>query len=213
MSSDQVRTGLINYLLLQGDRLDVTQNELNAYVWSLPRQRSRRSYGLSFHVEWVELFRLEPGHVLTLGITANGHRTLQLHDPVSEYPVTVLVGRSTGLTNAIHDLKLRAIMLKRPTQSRVDGSTSTPAGWEDYPHLVSFLTDTQYSDGSPRQRGTIGLSYDNGWKLIVRDTENSRVAFYGGDSIDEVWASLSIHLGDDTLDWRPDKFAKKGKAK
>lgn len=202
-----------DFLLSDDDEQRWNTLHLIREIQALPRKITRRSYGPHCHLEWVELFAIDGVARLTMGVNSMGVRTLQLWQTDSEHVATVPLPAAAVISDAVKLLKVRAAMLKKPMSKSPAGQPSEDVGWTDLPGLVSFLVDTAYEDGSERARGAITLSYDNGWKVIVRDNDNQRVAFFGGDSIEEMFAALSGHLEADTLDWRPDKFAKRGSKK
>lgn len=81
-----------------------------------------------------------------------------------------------------------------------------------FSNLVEFLSASTWTDGSPREPGTllVGL-VGTAWRLKVRDPNGQRYAFYVAPSFEEALQGLDVGLASDDLDWRPEKPFQKGK--
>lgn len=79
----------------------------------------------------------------------------------------------------------------------------------NHPTLISFLIDAKYDDGSPRQTGTLTISFDLGtFRGRLNDREAGEIAFVSSDGLAGLLEAAEVGLRDDRLDWRRDQWAK-----
>jgi len=102
-------------------------------------------------------------------------------------------------------------------QKRSPGANGVPGGDGDpfdaigsnHPTLVSFLIDPRYEDGSPRQTGTLTVSFDLGtFRGRLNDRDAGEIAFVSADGLVGLLMACEVGLRDSRLDWRPDQWGK-----
>jgi hypothetical protein len=95
--------------------------------------------------------------------------------------------------------------------SRVDNSNGRLAGpaaldesWDAaFPALYEYLIATTWPDGKPREVSTLLVLAEQGkWKGMLNDRANSRVAWFSGDSVETLLATIDRGLRDGGADWR-----------
>lgn len=95
--------------------------------------------------------------------------------------------------------------MKRPSAA-ADGTGKAPehgSTLSSLPSLYSYLTDSKWEDGSPRELATLMIfAQDGRWKVCLSDKATGRVCFLSGTTIEEALLSLDEGLGTDEVDWR-----------
>jgi hypothetical protein len=75
---------------------------------------------------------------------------------------------------------------------------------ERLPALASFLTDTVWEDGSPRQVGSMLVVAEDGlWKAWLNDRGNGVTAWVSALTWGELFVQVETGLEADSLGWRP----------
>lgn len=83
-----------------------------------------------------------------------------------------------------------------------------------YPVTAAFLTFSGDAKGPKRETATLNVSYGpNGFTVMLKDRELSRIAFGNGESLTAAWTALEASLTDGTVVWREDGFAKRPRGK
>lgn len=73
----------------------------------------------------------------------------------------------------------------------------------EYPVLYSYLTDTKWEDGNPRETTTVLLCVDAGvLKAWVNDRALARSAWVSADSLQGLFRTLEAKLATNQLEWR-----------
>jgi len=99
--------------------------------------------------------------------------------------------------------------MKRP----VNGTTTNPGVNEDdpqffdwYPHLHERLSETRWEDGKSRKTDTLMLFREHSmWKILIHDREARTKAWVSGSTWEGVLKALERGLGEETLEWTPEK--------
>jgi hypothetical protein len=105
---------------------------------------------------------------------------------------------------------------RRPVAGSPDGAAAYDGLEGDrgrYPHLVGFLVDAEYSDGSPRNAtGTITLSCDaGGLRVRLCDRDAGEVGFKTLESVVSFLKAVEGWLKEDQVEWRVDTYRTKKK--
>jgi hypothetical protein len=75
-----------------------------------------------------------------------------------------------------------------------------------YPHLTSFLVTLSYSDGSPRQGGTLTTFFQDGvLKACLKDRDSGCIAFRSARTWEELLSGLDETVADPDSEWRADR--------
>lgn len=96
----------------------------------------------------------------------------------------------------------------RVTVSTDDRSRTVVALADDafaqaYPTLSSFLTETEWEDGSTREAASVTLFIDDGlFKLALNDRDGERTAYVAKSMFKACWEALEKGLVGGSLDWR-----------
>jgi len=113
---------------------------------------------------------------------------------------------------------LMAMKHIRPSSPNADKEAAGPIVPIDatfslrYPALWEFLVEMEWSEGVPRETGTLLVFAEDGVvKACLSDRDGDRRAFYGSDSFQGLLEGLNKGLLADTLDWRKNKFPQKKK--
>ncbi len=81
-----------------------------------------------------------------------------------------------------------------------------------HPTITSYLTDTQYDDGSPRQPGSLSVRIEEGEvRLALNDVDNGRSMYTAASSLSEALKLMEGHLKATGGTWRAWKGKGKGK--
>lgn len=110
-------------------------------------------------------------------------------------------------------------MALRKITAAAAGPSAAGPGLEDrgqWPHLVEYLTETRYPDGSPREPSSLIIVADGtGWRGCVSDKDNSRTLWKSATTVEALLLTLEEALAsDDPSVWRQSAAAKwKGKKK
>lgn len=95
--------------------------------------------------------------------------------------------------------------MKRPGAS-VNGTGQAPppgSTLSSLESLYSYLTESKWEDGEPRELSTLMLFVQDGrWKACLNDRACKRVCFVSGATIEEALLSLDEDLRHDEADWR-----------
>jgi hypothetical protein len=96
---------------------------------------------------------------------------------------------------------------KSVTHGAIRASQVTdPEFQRDFPSLHEFLTEVAWSDGKPRQTGTLMVMAEAGWwKVWLHDRDGKVGGFVAGASWDEVLLTAEGQLSTGTVQWRADK--------
>lgn len=84
----------------------------------------------------------------------------------------------------------------------------------DYPTVWSYLTESKWDDGKPRERATILIVCDGGVaKLWLGDNANKRTCWTTGESLEQAFTLLEDSLAHNSASWRPmeDKRQQRGR--
>lgn len=109
------------------------------------------------------------------------------------------------------------VMALRKVQPSAAGGANAGPGVADaasWPHLLEYLTETKYPDGSAREPSALIIVADGtGWRGCVSDKDNARTLWKTADSVEGLLLALEEALAsDDPTVWRQSAAAKfKGK--
>jgi len=97
--------------------------------------------------------------------------------------------------------------LNRPLPGQYNGPKEerlSDVQWaEEYPTLLSYLSERTYSDNKPRVTSTLLIFVDDGiLRICINDRDNNRSAFVTAATFSEALASLESRLLEESLDWR-----------
>ena len=101
-------------------------------------------------------------------------------------------------------------LMKKPQDTIVKAGAVEPwkdSGFEkDWPYLSAFLKDTQWSDGSLRETGTMLIFVQEGYlKMCLNDRACNRSCFITAPSIDCLFDLAEAGLETDKHEWRTKK--------
>ena len=99
--------------------------------------------------------------------------------------------------------------MKRPT----NGNGGSPGVNEPdhvffdwYPHLHERMSETKWEDGKARKVDTLMIFREHSmWKVLIHDREARTKAWVSGSTWEAVLKSLERGLGEETLEWTPEK--------
>lgn len=133
----------------------------------------------------------------------------------SGYPLAW--GSSVGPARSLehqHSLVMGAVNMaikRRDAARNGEGASSSPPEPESvkkFPHLVEFLTETKYEDGSERKTGTLFIFVQDGvWKGMVKDPDAGEVLWTTADGLFGLLKVMDGKVSDDKADWRRDRNA------
>jgi|SRR5882724_11656 len=102
-------------------------------------------------------------------------------------------------------------LCRRPP--RVPGAAGGPAASvsecdlsREWAALWEFLSATKWSDGKPRECGTVLVLCEAGrWKAWLHDKHDRQSAWVTADTLRGVLSAADEAVGSDQTEWRPDK--------
>lgn len=108
--------------------------------------------------------------------------------------------------------------LRKPTpESALLAATEKPDGGaiqENYPALWEYLSVAVWDDGTPRQRATLLLMYEDGLiKACLSDRALERVLWVASDDVLDLLSGMERQLADGTAQWRKKPPYNPGKRK
>jgi len=97
--------------------------------------------------------------------------------------------------------------VRRPVPGQVYGFKEAPMLDEEFkkkfPHLLEWLTSTEYDDRKLRTTSTLLLFVENGvLKVCFNDRDNNRSVFVSNTTVEGALYDLDIGLANDTLEWK-----------
>jgi hypothetical protein len=101
-----------------------------------------------------------------------------------------------------------ASYLRRRTSSSTTadgaGCSAPPAGdVASLPALTEFLASISYSDGVPRQTGTLTVFFEAGrWKCCLNDREQEESGFLTVNELIDLPLAVDLALQEGKVDWR-----------
>lgn len=110
---------------------------------------------------------------------------------------------------------VRSMALARPdwspkTKGRVRDLPPLPE-WRPWPTLWAYLTDEEYSDGSPRERSTLTFFIEDGQpKACLSDRQEDRTLWVSASSLQDLIVRLEALLATGKAEWRDSRVGKKG---
>lgn len=113
-------------------------------------------------------------------------------------------------------MKEMAMALRKIGASATGAAQGGPglADRETWAHILEYLTETKYPDGSAREPSSLIIVADtSGWRGCVSDKDNQRTMWKAADSVEALLNALEEALAsDDPTHWRQSSAAKwKGK--
>lgn len=85
---------------------------------------------------------------------------------------------------------------------------------DDMPLLYEMFTTEEFENGDKRVPSSLSVFYDEGvLKLCLNDKQEGLCTFVTCSSVLEGLLALEMGLGEDRLDWRPMKWAGKGRGR
>ena len=109
-------------------------------------------------------------------------------------------------------------MLQNKPPRRV-GEDSPPVAVDEdfmglYPKLWTFLTSTQWEDGTSRQPSTVSIFMQGGrWTICLTEKNWDLILFATADRLEGVWEALDARLSDPKADWRENRSKAGDRAK
>lgn len=99
--------------------------------------------------------------------------------------------------------------MRRPTNGNGGSSGANepdPVFFDWYPHLHERMSETRWEDGKPRKVDTLMIFREHSmWKILIHDREARLKAWVSGSSWEGVLKSLERGVGEETLEWVPEK--------
>lgn len=143
-----------------------------------------------------------------------GFVTVWCHDRFG--PPRLLVGPSsierlrTSLYWTVVSAIQEDVLMRKPKQvGKADSGlvATLAAGDTSLEPIVKFLVDEQYEDGSPRQTGTMSISFSDGsLKAMLRERQLGLCLWVSAPDLLTLLSAAANRLDDVEADWRPDKF-------
>ncbi len=103
---------------------------------------------------------------------------------------------------------------------RTGGGPNSPAGapipkcplQEQFPCVVEWIMEVNYSDGEVRQPGTISLfrGTDGTIRACITDKDDGQIAFMTGRTLTDLLVNLQLAMDEGCVDWR---LPKQGRTK
>ena len=127
-----------------------------------------------------------------------------------------LSGNRVQIRSLLNQEVLKMLQNKPP---RRVGEDSPPVAVDEdfmglYPKLWTFLTSTQWEDGTSRQPSTVSIFMQGGrWTICLTEKNWDLILFATADRLEGVWEAIDARLSDPKADWRENRSKAGDRAK